>query len=191
MYQKAISELLERNLTKRSYKLWEELNSLFPNIWDLPTSSTGKYHKKKNGRVPSCAEHVYSMLHATSKIMRMFNINKRTSEGDVILLGVALHDALKYGKFGTQKHTNYSHDKMMGDVIVENEEILKELFTDDQIKCLELMIRFHSGRWSTDHTNTDEIDFSQFPQYVLFIHMLDMLDTADCLQHDKDYSEDK
>ena len=184
MYQKAISELLKENLRERSYNLWKQLNSLFPNIWDFPTSSTGKYHKKKGGRIPSCAEHVYGMLYATMKVMRMFNINKKSSEGDVLLLGVAWHDALKYGKYGTQKHTDYKHDKLMGDVIVENESTLKELFTDEQVKCMELMIRFHSGRWSTNHENTDEIDFTQFPHYVLFIHMLDMLETADCLRHD-------
>jgi hypothetical protein len=186
MYQKAISELLERNLTKRAFKFWKELNSLFPNIWELPTSSTGKYHKKADGRVPSCAEHVYSLLYATTKVMRMFNINKRTSDGDMMLLAVALHDALKYGKHGTLKHTDYNHDRMMGNVIVENDSTLKELFTDEQIQNMELMIRFHSGRWSTDHDNTDEIDFTKFPQYVLFIHMLDMLDTANCLKHDKE-----
>jgi 23S rRNA maturation-related 3'-5' exoribonuclease YhaM len=190
MYQTAISELLERNLTTRAFKLWKQLNSLFPNIWDLPTSSTGKYHKKKDGRVPTCAEHVYSMLYSSVKIMRMFSVDKRSSDGDVLLLAVALHDALKYGMFGTQRHTDYSHDKLMGDVIVENEDTLREIFTEDQIKNLELMIRFHSGRWSTDHDNKDKIDFTQFPQYVLFIHMLDMLDTANCLKHDLEDRED-
>jgi hypothetical protein len=186
VYEKAISELLEKNLTERAFTLWKQLNSLFPNIWEFPTSSTGKYHQKKGGRVPSCGEHVYEMLYAAFKIMRAFNINKKTSDCDMVLLGVVWHDALKYGKYGSLKHTDYKHDKNMGDVIAENEDSLLEIFTPEQVKTLELMIRFHSGRWSTNHENTDHIDFNEFPQYVLLIHMLDMLSTADCLKTDVD-----
>ena len=182
MYENAINELLEKNLTKRAYALWKQLNAMFPNIWDLPTSSTGKYHQKKGGRVPSCAEHVYEMLYAANKVLRMFGANKKTADCDVILLGVVWHDAIKYGKHGTEKHTNKKHDKLMGDVISENESTLKEILTDEQVKVLELMIRFHSGMWSTDNPVKSHIDFSKFPPHVLFIHSLDMLSTADCLK---------
>jgi hypothetical protein len=184
VYTKAINNLLEKNLTKRAFALWKQLNGLFPNIWDYPTSSTGKYHQKKGGRVPSCAEHVYEMLYAANKILRMFGVKKRTSDGDVILLAVVWHDAFKYGENGTHKHTNPAHDKLMGDVIAENESTLKEIFSDDQVKTLELMIRFHSGMWSSDNSDKTSIDFSKFPPYVLFIHSLDMLSTADCLKTD-------
>lgn len=186
MYLKAIKKLLEDNLTERAFNLWKQLNGLFPNIWELPTSSTGKYHQKKDGRVPSCAEHVYEMLYSAFKIMKLFGVQKKTSECDVILLAVVWHDAFKYGKYGTMKHTDRNHDKTMGDVISENESSLLELFSEEQVKTLELMIRFHSGRWSTNHINTDEIDFNEFPPQVLFIHMLDMLSTASCLQTDID-----
>lgn len=186
MYQKAISELLKKNISERAFTLWSQLNSLFPNIWDLPTSSTGKYHQKKDGRVPSCAEHVYEMLYATNKIMRLFNISPKTSEANMMLLAVVWHDAFKYGKNGTHKHTDYKHDKNMGDVIAENASTLEEIMSKEQVKYLEVMIRFHSGRWSTNHENTDDIDFNAFPPYVLFIHMLDMLSTADCLKSDKE-----
>lgn len=190
MYQKAISELLKDNITKRAFTLWSQLNSLFPNIWDFPTSSTGKYHKKKDGRVPSCSEHVYEMLYATKKVMRSFNVLPKTPEADMLLLAVVWHDAFKYGKNGTLKHTTYDHDKIMGDVIAENAETLKEIMSDEQVKCLEVMIRFHSGQWSTDNGKGNSIDFNAYPPYVLFIHMLDMLSTANCLTSDKDYSEE-
>lgn len=184
MYTKAINDLLEKGLTNRAYALWKQLNGLFPNIWELPTSSTGKYHKKENGRVPSCAEHVYEMLYGTYKILRMFGVNKKTSECDIVLLAIVWHDAFKYGRNGTMKHTATNHDRIMGDVIAENESTLKEIFSDEQVKTLELMIRFHSGMWSSDNPNKNSIDFNQFPPYVLFIHTLDMLSTGNCLKTD-------
>ena len=186
MYEKAITELLEKNMRKRTFALWKQLNGLFPNIWELPTSSTGKYHQKKDGRVPSCSEHVYEMLYAALKVMKMFNVEERTSEGDMVLLSVVWHDAFKYGKYGTAKHTDYKHDKIMGDVISQNELTLLEIFSEEEVKNLEMMIRFHSGRWSSDHGDNNKINFNEYPQYVLFIHMLDMLSTADCLKTDMD-----
>jgi len=186
VYKTAIKELLEKNLTERAFALWNQLNSLFPNIWDFPTSSTGKYHQKKDGRVPSCAEHVYEMLYAASKMLRAFNIKDKTADCDMVLLAVVWHDAFKYGKNGSAKHTIPKHDKIMGDVIAENESTLKEIFTDDQVKTLELMVRFHSGQWSTDNHKKNEIDFTEFPQYILFIHILDMLSTANCLKTNMD-----
>ena len=186
MYTQAIKKLLEKNMSNRAFSLWNQLNSLFPNIWELPTSSTGKYHQKKDGRVPSCAEHVYEMLYAATKMLRAFNINKKTSDCDMVLLAVVWHDAFKYGKFGSAKHTDKKHDTIMGDVIAENESILKEIFSDEQVKILELMVRFHSGKWSTNNNNNDELNFSEFPHYVLLIHTLDMLSTANCLITDID-----
>ena len=64
-YKDKVSELLEKNLTEKSFKLWTGINRILPDIWDKPSSSTGKYHKKLNGDVPSIAEHVYHMLYAT------------------------------------------------------------------------------------------------------------------------------
>ena len=121
-YKEKIVELLKENMTEKGFKLWQGIDRVLPDVWNKPTSSTGKHHKKLNGEVPSNAEHVYQMLYAACKIFRLFNIRKKTSDCDSLLFSVVLHDALKYGQLGTRKHTDSAHDKEAGDMIASNKE---------------------------------------------------------------------
>jgi len=185
-YKEKITNLLENNLTERGFKLWSGINKILPNIWNKPTSSTGKYHKNIHGNVPDIAEHVYQMLFAAHKLLKMFDINSKTPDADKILIAVALHDALKYGNLGTRKHTSGDHDKQAADMIASNEDTFKKLLNDEQFFTLQEAVRFHSGRWSTDVPKNEQFDWStaKLRPETFFVHVLDMLSTADIIQTD-------
>jgi len=183
-FQKKIIELLETNMTERGFKLWQGINKRMPNVWERATSSTGKYHKKKNGEVPTQAEHTYHMLYSSFKLFRMFDIKEKTSDADKILFAVALHDSLKYGQLGTRKHTDYQHDKNAADLICSNKETLLKIFNEEQFNVIEEGIRFHSGRWSTDVSKNKPFTFKDYNSETFFIHVLDMMSTADLIQTD-------
>jgi len=155
-FKEKVVEILQNNMSERGFKLWQGINSRMPDIWEKPTSSTGKYHKKENGEIPVQAEHVYHLLYSTVKLFRMFNIEKNTPDADKILLAVALHDSLKYGR----------------------------LLTEEQFNVMEEAIRFHSGQWSTDVPKNKSFSFKDYQPETLFIHMLDMMSTADLIQTD-------
>ena len=57
-YKEKVVELLEKNMTEKGFKLWIGINNILPDIWDKPTASTLKYHKKLNGEVPCNAEQI-------------------------------------------------------------------------------------------------------------------------------------
>ncbi len=171
-------------MSERGFALWDGINKRMPDIWNKPTSSTGKYHKKKNGEVPVQAEHVYHMLFSTVKLFRMFNIKEKTPDADKLLFAVALHDSLKYGKLGTRKHTDYAHDKNAADLVCSNKETLLKLFTEEQLDIVEEAIRFHSGQWSTDVSKNKEFSFKDYNSETFFVHVLDMMSTADLIQTD-------
>jgi hypothetical protein len=181
--QKVIN-ILEENMTDRGFRLWKGIDQKLPNIWNYPTSSTGKYHRKSNGEITTQAEHIYDMLFAASKIFKMFNFKPKTVEADIIMFIIALHDSLKYGSFGSRKHTDNGHDKEAADMIESNRGVLKKLFTDEQITIISEAIRFHSGRWSTDVPIKKPFTFHDHHPITLFIHTLDMLSTYDLLQTD-------
>jgi len=185
-YKEKVIELLEKNMTERGFKLWSGIDRILPNIWNKPTSSTGKYHKKLNGDIPDIAEHIYCMLYATVKLFRMFDINKKTVNADKILMAVALHDSLKYGNMGTRRHTDKYHDKAAADMIASNEDTFRKLFDEEQFQTLEEAVRFHSGRWSTDIPKNEYFDWSKtnLRSETFFVHMLDMMNTADLIQTD-------
>ena len=183
-FKEKVIEILEQNMSERGFKLWNGINKRMPDIWNKPTSSTGKYHKKKNGDVPVQAEHVYHMLFSTVKLFRMFNIKVKTSDADKLLLAVALHDSFKYGKLGTRKHTDSTHDKNAADLVCSNKETLLKLFTEEQVDIVQEAIRFHSGQWSTDVPKNKQFTFKDYNPETFFVHVLDMMSTADLIQTD-------
>lgn len=182
-YKEKIIELLKQNLTERAFKLWSGINSIVPDIWDRPTSSTGKYHKKLNGDVPTQAEHVYQMLYSATKILKLFDISPLTTESDKILLAIAMHDILKYGDMGNRPYADNMHDKKAADMVASNKETFLKILTEDQFYTMEEAIRFHSGKWSTDAKNKT-FTFKECNPETLFVHFLDMMSTYDLIQTD-------
>lgn len=179
-YEEKISEILEKNMSERGFKLWSAINSRLANIWDKLASSSKKYHKRSDGSVPTIAEHTYEMLYAAVKLLSMFNVKKNTVEADVLLLSIALHDSLKYGHNGNNEHTDKEHDRRVADMVKSNKETFLKLFSEKQYQILEESVRFHSGRWSTDTKNP--FSFNELHQETMFVHMLDMLSTADLIK---------
>lgn len=180
-YKKKLDSLLERVLSEKYLKLWKTFDTRLPQCLHLPVSSTGKYHKTKDGRVPTISEHTYNMVAAASKIIRMFNCNLKSDKASAILLAIALHDRVKYGtKQPLREHTDNSHDQSMANIIAKNKDQLQKILGEENYVILEECIRFHSGRWSTDIRNNGSEFFNKRPE-VIFVHILDMLDTSNLL----------
>ncbi len=182
-YKDRIVELLKEYMTEKSFILWCGIDRILPNVWDKPTSSTGKHHKKRDGSIPSQAEHVYQMLYAAIKIIKLFGIQHKTKDCDKILFAIVLHDSLKYGTLGTRLHTDTRHDRAAADMVASNKETFLKLFDENQFNIMEECLRFHSGKWSTDAKNM-EFNFNKLNPETLLIHILDMLSTADLIQTD-------
>ena len=183
-FKEKLESLLNDNMTERGFALWKGIDQILPSIWDKPTSSTGKYHKKINGDIPSQAEHTYQMLYATVKLFKMFNIEEKTPDGDKLLIAIALHDSLKYGNLGTRKYIDNFHDKNTANMIVQNKEAFLKILTEEQFNVMEEVVRFHSGRWSTDIEKGKSFSFEDYNPETLLVHTLDMMSTADLIQTD-------
>jgi hypothetical protein len=184
-YREKIENLLETNMTEKGFKLWKGIDSMLPDIWSKLVASTKKYHKKLNGEVPDIAEHVYHMIYAGIKLLRLFDITVNTTEADKILFALALHDSLKYGNLGTRKYCDNAHDKEAADMVASNEMTFKKILSDEQFQVMEEAVRFHSGRWSTDVPRNKRFDWKEYNSETLFVHILDMLSTQDLIQTDE------
>jgi len=181
-YATAIRVLAEKSMTTKGFDLLLKIEGRLPDIWDRPSSSTGKYHKKADGSVPSISFHTFEMLYAATKIIRMFGGKVISTQNDCYLMAIILHDALKYGAKGTNPHTTPNHDKTMADLLLKNKKTLMTHFTSDEADILIDGVRYHSGRWSKSVPNMNQFDFADFHPVVMFSHILDMLSTADCLR---------
>jgi ssDNA-binding Zn-finger/Zn-ribbon topoisomerase 1 len=174
-----IDSLLKENLSIGAYGFWQHARETLPDAWDRPTSSSGKYHRRANGSVPSTAEHTFDMLYAAYKIARMFGPEKKGNVSDNLYIAIALHDGMKYGPTGKLPHTVKNHDKLIGDWFVDQCDYKKSVPLDLNPDVIQEAIRLHSGRWSTDIKVY--ID-SPLISTTHLIHTLDMLSTADLLK---------
>ncbi len=181
MNYETMNELLEQHMTEKGLAFWKAINSKIPPVWDKPVSSTGKYHNKKGGYVPTLAEHTYEMIYSATKIYAMFGINKETVECDLLLIGVAIHDIVKYGNNNDRKFCDNAHDRLIANRIQEKRDIFIRHFSEEQVDILIEMVRYHQGKWSADAKGTD-FDFKNFHPYTLFLHTLDMLSSRNCLK---------
>ncbi len=189
-HTKAIIDLAEKSMTPEGFALLLKIESKMPDIWDRPSSSTGKYHKKADGNVPSISHHTYEMLFSGVKIIRMFGGKLISKQNDVYIMAIILHDIQKYGPKGTNPHTTPNHDKTMADLLEKNRKTLMKHFSDSETETMIAGVRYHSGRWSKSVPNMNEFEFADYPTIVMFVHMFDMLSTADCLQFPKIDNED-
>lgn len=177
-YYERVDNLLKNNLSTEAFKLWIKLKDKIPDIWDKPTSSTLKHHKKldEGGRVPSILEHTYEMLYVADKICPLFNYKNK----DVIFLSIILHDSFKYGLNGNNPHTINIHDKIIGDTIRDNKPLFLKILNENDVQLLEESTRFHSGKWSTDANNS--FSFNDHNPEVFFLHILDMLSSRNLIK---------
>lgn len=176
-YLEKIDQILKKHLSDKSFELWIGIRERITNkCWEKPTSSTGKYHQKEDGRVPSVSEHTYEMIYAADKLISMFDgvINK-----DVIFLSIALHDAYKYGLVKTCTSTESKHDIIVADWIALNRKVYLQVFNYDDTVLLEKAVRYHAGRWSTNiHDNI----YNKLTPEVMFLHTLDMMSAKNLIK---------
>jgi len=179
-YKEKMTTLLRDNLTNFAFSLWTGANEKIPSIWDRPSSSSGKYHNKENGYVPSLAEHTYEMLYACIKIWSLFEIQPKTEAGDILLLALAFHDIFKYGKEPDKSnHTDGTHDKLCADLIEKGKNTFLKVMSENSVNLLEECVRFHSGRWSTEAPK--DFDFKKYHSFTLFVHFLDMMSSRNLI----------
>jgi len=186
-YEEKMNTLLEENLTEIAYKFWTTLKEKIPPVWDRLSSSSKKYHKKDNGQSDNIAEHTYEMLYACIKTWSLFDIKKKTSEGDVLLLAIALHDSFKYGEDpDNSEHTVSNHDKIIADKLKSISNFTSTFLSESQINTLDEATRFHNGRWSTDVEDMTKFDLSDYHQYTGFVHFLDMMSSRNLIKLPKE-----
>jgi hypothetical protein len=180
-YTSKMFNLAKEHMTDDGYYLLDTINRMVVDIWDRPTSSTGKHHLKSDGTVPSCAHHTYEILYAGTKILHMFGNKPKSPQNDVYVMVIVLHDMLKYGKDGNREHTDNGHDKLIADFLQENVYVLLKHFSFEEVDMIITGVRYHSGRWSTGVLDKDKFEFNSYPPIVMFIHMLDMMSSADLI----------
>ena len=149
------------------------INLLPDYFFEIPASSTGKYHPEfassKNGLV----KHTKVAVRFAYELFNIENINsKYTSvEKDLIIMALLIHDGLKSG-IVKETYTKFDHPILNANLVIDNKKHLN--LTEEEIDKLTCMLKCHMGGWNTN--NYSDVVLPK-PRNKLenFVHMCDFL----------------
>lgn len=151
-----------------------EMIKLLPDyFFEIPASSTGKYHPEYALGDGGLLRHSKAAVRIGYELLQDPSIgDKYTSdEKDMMLMALLLHDGLKSG-MPKEKYTRFDHPLLICDLIMDNEEVLG--LEVEEIEFICDAIKTHMGNWTTDY-NGEEVLEKPKTKYQNFVHMCDFL----------------
>jgi hypothetical protein len=183
-----IIDILKEMTTPNGYSLCNRLLIKFKDTLSRPTSSSGIFHNRDDGSVPTILSHVTTILDACYKTMISYDVKPKSSDADLLALAILLHDIYKYGRRNELFNSTYTHDELVASKVWESREMFIEILSDYQIKILTDIVQFHMGRWASyfKYKGNNELDFWKmgFHPFVYYVHLLDMLSSRNCLKEE-------
>ena len=176
--------LLETELnyikSSRIKKACEEMVKLLPDyFFEIPASSTGKYHPEYALGEGGLLRHTKAAVRIAVELLSdpLISNKYKPDEQDLMIMGLILHDGLKLG-LEREKYTRFDHPILMADYIIDNEEKLD--LEVEEIEFLTDVIKTHMGIWTTDYNGVEVLE-KPVTKYQNFVHMCDYLASRKCL----------
>lgn len=148
--------------------------SLLPDyFFDVPASSTGKYHPEfslgKGGLVrhTKCAVRIAYEFYNDESITGIY----KQEEKDLMIFALVLHDGLKSG-LNKSEYTLVEHPLLISNYIKDNKD--KLTLTENEILFITNVIESHMGPWNKDYKGNEVLPIP-INKYQKFVHMCDYL----------------
>lgn len=156
-------------------------------IWDMKSSSSGKFHPlDKNGEPETILQHtksVYRVLHCIMEHPMVKDDVLDSRVRDLLRAAALLHDSVKYGYPNFNEHTVFEHPiliKSLIDDLILNNEVWSNYF--DEICNL---IGSHHGPWRTSsYANFALPQISSDAQW--YLHLADYIASREYIRVDYD-----
>ena len=149
------------------------INLLPDYFFEVPASSTGKYHPSFALNDGGLVRHTKVAVRIAQELFNDESISGAYSnnEKDLMLIALILHDGLKSG-FEKSEYTNFDHPILVSNFIKDNKD--KLTFNDKELEFLRTGIESHMGPWNT--SNYSEVILPKPKmRHQRFIHMCDYL----------------
>ena len=152
----------------------EILINLLPDyFFEVPASSTGKYHPSFALGEKGLVRHTKVAVKIAYELLNNPSIGDifKDEEKDLMILGIILHDGLKSGLEKSQ-YTLFDHPLLISNYIKENKD--KLTLTDNEILFLTNVIESHMGPWNKNEYSNVVLPIPK-NKYQKFVHMCDYL----------------
>lgn len=143
-------------------------------FFEIPASSTGKYHPAFSLGEGGLVRHTKVAVRIAYELLNNNTVGAKFSDKDkdLILMALVLHDGVKSG-MEHSKYTKFDHPLLVSKLIMENKDKLS-LEVDDMRKMCS-MIESHMGEWNYDSYQQKELLPKPRTAEQRFVHMCDFL----------------
>lgn len=171
IFKKEYSYIKDINIKKDLKYLVSILPDYF---FEIPASSTGKYHPSFSLGDGGLVRHTKVAVRIAHELLitKTFGQAFTEHEKDLIIMALVLHDGVKCG-IPESKFTRADHPLLVSKLIMENKDKLK--LDIDDIRLLCSLIESHMGEWNKDNYTKKEILPKPVTKLQRFVHMCDYL----------------
>ena len=156
-------------------------------FFEVPASSTGKYHPKFSLGEGGLVRHTKSAVRIAHELLgnnSLFN-TFTSDEKDMMIAALLVHDGLKSGLVKSE-YTVFEHPLLMSKFIQDNRS--KLTFDDSEIELICSVIETHMGEWTRDYKGNEVLEKPK-TKYQKFVHMCDFLSSRKFLNIEFDGNE--
>lgn len=156
-------------------------------FFEVPASSTGKYHPKFSLGEGGLVRHTKSAVRIAHELLENNSLfNTFTSdEKDMMIAALLVHDGLKSGLVKSE-YTVFEHPLLMSKFIQDNRS--KLTLDDFEIELICSVIETHMGEWTRDYKGNEVLEKPK-TKYQKFVHMCDFLSSRKFLNIEFDGNE--
>ena len=148
------------------------VNKLPDYFFEIPASSTGKYHPSFASSENGLVKHTKVAVRIAKELLDNPGLNNfKDNEKDIIIMAIILHDGCKSGII-KENYTRFDHPLIVSQLIKENRSSLS--LNDEEMELLIRVISSHMGIWNKDYNGNEILPIPK-DKYQRFVHMCDYL----------------
>lgn len=143
-------------------------------FFEIPASSTGKYHPAFSLGEGGLVRHTKAAVRIAYELLGNHTVGAKFTDKDkdLIIMALTLHDGVKSG-MEHNKYTQFDHPLLVSKLIMENKDKLSMEIDDVRKMCS--MIESHMGEWTYDSYHQREVLPKPRTAEQRFVHMCDFL----------------
>ena len=165
VFKKELEYIKNENIKQSAIYMINKLPDYF---FEIPASSTGKYHPKFAASESGLVKHTKVAVKIAHELLANPVLNKfKDQEKDLIIMALILHDGINH-----EKYTKVEHPLLIANYIKENKNELK--LTEEELEVLCKIVSSHMGPWNKDYNGNEVLPV---PKTAIerFVHMCDYL----------------
>ena len=155
------------------------IDSLPDYFFQIPASSTGKYHPNYSLGDGGLLRHTRAAIRIAIELSRLSWWHFTSEDLDLCLAALFIHDGYKSGVIKEQ-YTRADHPNVLKGELIRD-SILCSILPQEQFDKILGMVSRHMGQWNFDFKTKERI--LDAPETVLekFVHLCDYLASRKCL----------